>query len=54
MNEEMIEITRKEYNKLLEAQAWLRSLNTAGVDNWEGYGYAWEIFEEDFPEYCNQ
>lgn len=29
-----------------EDVAFLEALRSAGVDNWEGYGYAQEIFQE--------
>ena len=38
--EEMIEITKKEYESLLKDSGWLRMLEAAGVDNWEGYDIA--------------
>jgi hypothetical protein len=38
--EEVITISRKEYNRLREAEHKLARLECAGVDNWEGYGYA--------------
>ncbi len=34
-----------QYEELLIAKAMLESLEEAGVDNWEGYGLAQEIFE---------
>jgi hypothetical protein len=44
--EEMITITKKEYDKLIEQIEWLRALEAAGVDNWEGYDHAKDIIEE--------
>lgn len=44
--EEQITISKKEYDKLVEDQAFLEALKAAGVDNWSGYDYAWEILEE--------
>lgn len=40
--DETIIITTKEYEKLLNDQAFLRALKAAGVDNWEGFQYACE------------
>ena len=45
MNEEMITITKKEYERLLERDDWLMCLEAAGVDNWEGYYYAQDMRE---------
>lgn len=42
MNEDTITITKKEYADLLEARGFLNALRNAGVDNWDGYGYAQE------------
>jgi hypothetical protein len=35
--EERVEITRSEYDNLLEDRKFLRALEAAGVDSWEGY-----------------
>lgn len=42
---EMIEISKFEYNELLESQKLLNALEAAGVDNWEGYELARESME---------
>jgi hypothetical protein len=47
---ENITITLEEYNRLLRRDAWLDSLEAAGVDNWEGISYAHEIHREDHPD----
>jgi hypothetical protein len=44
--EEMVEITKKQYEELQDAQAFLLALQAAGVDNWDGYDYAIDILEE--------
>lgn len=41
-----VEITRKEYDRLVRDSDWLSWLEAAGVDNWEGYDYALEMREE--------
>jgi hypothetical protein len=46
MSEEMVTITKKEYEKLLGRDNWLCCLEGAGVDNWDGYDYASELLEE--------
>ncbi len=42
MATEMISITKKEYDQLVQDQKWLRALEAAGVDNWEGCDFAKE------------
>ncbi len=43
---EKILVDKEEYEKLLEDSEWLRCLEAAGVDNWEGYDYAQELIDE--------
>lgn len=43
--EEMILIPKKEYDQLIENQKWLRALEAAGVDNWEGCDFAKEALD---------
>lgn len=43
---ETITIDKKRYDELIEAEAKLRALEAAGVDNWQGYNYAMEILNE--------
>lgn len=42
----MITLSEKEYADLLEARLFLNALRSAGVDNWEGYDYALELYDE--------
>ena len=51
MENETVTISLEEYNKLKRNAAWLESLNWAGVDNWDGIDYAYELFHENHPEY---
>jgi hypothetical protein len=44
---EMITITKKKYDSLMEDSLFLSKLYAAGVDNWGGYGEALEDEEED-------
>ena len=44
--EELIEITKKEYEQLLRDQRLLDCLEGAGVDNWDGYEDAMEMFND--------
>jgi hypothetical protein len=43
---EEITISRDEYERLLDAERYLDALYAAGVDNWDGYSYALEIYNE--------
>ncbi len=45
-NEEMITISKKEYDDLLDAAKFLTCLEGAGIDNWIGYDDAIELMEE--------
>jgi len=47
MQEETITITKAEYDDLVRDQKFLNCLRRAGVDNWEGYGYAQEACYPD-------
>ena len=53
MNDETITIDKQLYLKLKRDSDFLRRLEAAGVDNWEGYSYAFEddiLDEEDLDE----
>jgi len=41
-----ITITEEEYKKLQDKEIFLEALEQEGVDNWEGYSYAWNRAEE--------
>ena len=43
---EMVTITKEEYEDLLSGAHWLSCLESAGVDNWQGIDFAYEIMEE--------
>lgn len=45
--EETVTISKKEYDKLVEDSAFLGCLRAAGVDNWDGYGDAHEMMDQD-------
>lgn len=40
MNEEMVTISKAEYDELIERSEWLGWLEAAGVDNWCGVSEA--------------
>lgn len=46
----MVTITEKLYNSLMLDREWLRFLAKTGVDNWEGYGIAVDMWDEDGKE----
>jgi hypothetical protein len=45
MSEE-VTISKSEYERLLDAEQRLDCLYACGVDSWEGYEYALELFNE--------
>jgi hypothetical protein len=46
MSEETVTISKKEYESLKEDALWLRCLENAGVDNWQGMDFAIELLKE--------
>lgn len=44
--DEMITISKKYFDDLVDDQNLLNALQNAGVDNWEGYDYAMEEYQE--------
>lgn len=42
-----VTIDKEEYKELLEDQKFLYALQAAGVDNWDGYEYAQDIYQEE-------
>lgn len=45
--EETVTIPKKEYEELLESQQWLGYLEAAGVDDWEGVSFAYDLSQGD-------
>ena len=43
MEKKMITVLKSEYEELVRDQEFLRALEAAGVDNWEGYDIAQDI-----------
>ena len=52
--EELITITKTEYDELKLEQLWLQCLDEAGVDNWQGFDYAKEIYYERQEVECDE
>lgn len=48
--DDTVNIPKGEYEDLLEASAFLDALEAAGVDNWVGYDFAREIYEDNNNE----
>lgn len=46
MTEEMVTITKAEYDSLIDDSLWLSCLENAGVDNWPGIDFARELRRE--------
>jgi len=44
---ELITIEKDYYDSLVEDSKKLGCLESAGVDNWSGYGYAMDLLESD-------
>ena len=47
--DETITVLKSEYILLQSRDEWLNCLEGAGVDNWEGFDYAVEIWEMEHP-----
>jgi hypothetical protein len=41
-----VEISQERFDELLKCEMWCEAMSSAGVDNWDGYSYAYELFEE--------
>jgi hypothetical protein len=42
----MITVSEEEYTEMLDRLMWLDALEAAGVDNWDGWEEAQEIYQE--------
>lgn len=47
MSDDVVTISRREYEQLLSDSDWLACLEAAGVDNWEGFDIARDILREE-------
>lgn len=43
----MVTITKAEYDRLIKVDEWMDYLESAGVDNWQGISYAYELKRQD-------
>lgn len=46
-NEELITVSKREYDALVEDANTLSCLYAAGVNNWDGYDYAMEMIQDN-------
>ena len=46
--EELVTITKAEYDSLIEDRQWLECLEATGLDNWEGTSYAHDYYREEY------
>jgi hypothetical protein len=46
MEEELVLVSKKRLDELESQELVLNALRCAGVDNWEGCDYAYELLEE--------
>ena len=44
MEEETVTISKKEYDKMVDELFFLDCLRSAGIDNWEGYDMACDMY----------
>mgnify|MGYP001306822654 CR=1 FL=1 len=51
MSENKITISKNEYEMLKEVQNFFESLEAAGVDNWQGFDFAVEIFRNNYGDF---
>lgn len=49
---EVVTISKDEYEQLLEDSSFLQCLEAVGVDNWEGYEEAREMYKECVVKKC--
>lgn len=46
-DDDIIVISLEEYAEMKEELRWLQCLEEAGVDNWDGYDYALELYDSE-------
>ncbi|WP_158010670.1 hypothetical protein [Tardibacter chloracetimidivorans] len=47
MKPEIVQVERREYERLRRSEEKLLALEAGGVDNWDGYDWAMEALGED-------
>lgn len=48
--DQLVFLTENEYDDLVKDREFLGCLEQAGVDNWEGYSIACQLFEGEIDE----
>jgi hypothetical protein len=48
MPDETITVSKKLFDQLQKDSAFLGCLKAAGVDNWDSYSLAWEMYREEY------
>ena len=46
--DEVVTISKQEYDQLVKDSIWLSCLESAGVDNWDGFDMAQDIYDEHY------
>jgi hypothetical protein len=49
-SDEMLAIINQLEEELAEAVLWEAALNEAGIDNWEGYAFAQELYQQKLKQ----
>lgn len=52
--EEQVTISKTYFDKLVRIEMQMTALESAGVDNWQGYGDAMEIYNELLQDAANE
>lgn len=47
---ELKDVTDAEYARLVEDSRFLECLRAMGVDNWDYYGDAWQMYHEQYGD----
>lgn len=46
-DKDVVVVSKERYEELIESEHWLSCLESAGVDNWSGIDYAYELHESE-------
>jgi hypothetical protein len=50
LSDDVVVISEDRYDQLLGREMFLGCLEAAGVDNWDGYSFAQDMFNEAYGE----
>lgn len=48
--QDTVELSVTEYEELIRRENFLNCLEACGVDGWDGYSQAVDMFQEEYPE----